>query len=229
MPKELQDVGHRIPFLLISLTVFLRGSLVLIFLAPALYYLFQDKTFNSPTDFVQEVMLNSWANVLSTQLTITFVFMFVFLSLIIGFATAPIANAFSTVIAILLEFPKTLSKQDREPTLFSPLMYIQRDYIDLVEWFSHNQDSLTQWEWQQFFYHLYWAYFMVIALFVLSLRLMVKSNYSMVSMVLLASLIAISLIGAILHSRHMGKVHRNSLRIMREEGNKKNGPSINTE
>jgi hypothetical protein len=154
MNEEDQLTVGRIPFFLLSVTVFFRGSIFILLNGPLLYHAMIGSQFNSLSELLKKGVLDTWKSALSGQTSWPSVFLFLLLSFVIGFATNPLQQILASIAAFLSESPKFLKHKREQLKLFSPFQYANKDYIQVMEWLANNAGVKAQWEWQQFYYHL---------------------------------------------------------------------------
>lgn len=210
MSEEVPSIGEsteRIPFFLLGLTVFSRGAIFTLLNGPLLYHALRSARFNSFAELLKDGLIDTWGSVLSTQTSLASVLLLLLLSFVVGFAVSPIPQGMAGFFAALLELPKILRNQRDRLLLFSPIQYANRDYIRVMEWLSYNRRAKAQWEWQQFYYHLWWSYTASILLFGLQSVALWPASATGPTIIFIV-IVFVFLFGALYHSWHMGNVHR---------------------
>lgn len=161
MNEEAKSIGEKIPFVMLTASVFFRGIIFVIPNAPLVIPALEKVHFENLNKLLPDGVIASWISITSVQSNLSSSILFFLLILIIGFATTPLEQILAGFVSFILEFPKVIRMRKCKTikfALFSPLVIPNQDYIKVMEWFAYHPQAKTQWEWQQLFYHLWWSF-----------------------------------------------------------------------
>ena len=198
-----------IPFFLVSLTVFFRGAVFLLFCGPLVYEFSRSNVFFGGRALLHKGIIANWINVVTTSEFVTLVPAFIMVSIVLGFALAPVDAFFSSLFALPFERGNAFRSQGRPLKLFSPFQYRRESYIKLLDWLSENPKRKSQWELQMFSFHLRWSFAANLVVFLLLSWPLLSGYWSLGALagfVVGPSLVILPI--AFYHSFHMGRVHR---------------------
>jgi hypothetical protein len=217
MDEETKSISERIPFVMLVAAVFFRGIIFTSLDGPLMLLVLEDVHFSTLSDLISNGLLKAWGAFMNVQSTFSSAFFFILMILLIGFVTTPLEQIFAAAIALLIEIPKMLKLRRiriGEFSLYSPFVYPNKEFIKVMEWLAYNPPAKAQWEWQQFYFHMWWSCSVSFIIFsVFSLRL-INVSAQQQAMFILLLVVIIFVLGGIYHSWHMGNVHRQAISRM---------------
>ena len=220
MNEEAKSIGDKIPFVMLTASIFFRGIIFVFLNAPLVIPALDNTRFENLNKLLSAGVIEFWKSITSVQSTLSSSIVFFLLILIIGFATTPLEQVLAGIVPLILEFPKVLKMKKNKSikfTLFTPLMIPDRDYIKVIEWFAYRPQGKIQWEWQQLFYHLWWSFVMSLISFTIISSNLINVDSRSQAMIVLVPITIVFLIGAIYHAWHMGKVHYQTIERMKTD------------
>jgi hypothetical protein len=220
MNEEAKSIGEKIPFVMLTASVFFRGIIFVILNAPLVIPALENIHFDNLNKLLSEGVVASWVSITSVQSTLSSSILFFLLILIIGFATTPLEQVLAGLVSLVLEFPKVIKMRKTKTikfVLFSPLVIPNKDYIKVIEWFAYHPQAKVQWEWQQLFYHLWWSFAMSLISFTIISNNLIDISSRTQAMQVLIPVTIVFLIGAIYHAWHMGNVHFQAISRMKAD------------
>jgi hypothetical protein len=216
MNDEAKSFSERIPFVMLIAAVFFRGLIFITVDGPLFRLLFSSQRFTDFFDLFSNGICIIWETLFNSQSAISSFFTAFLIIILFGFFTTPIQQIFTVVSIPIYRIIKNIFRKKqyfKDYAFYSPFEYPNKDFIKVLEWLSYNPMAKAQWEWQQFYYHLWWSFCMSF-FFSILLSCFLITNVHFQDLLVPIFLFIMSWSSAFYFSCHMGKVHRQTINRM---------------
>ena len=220
MDDEAKSISERIPFVMLVAAVFFRGTIFIAVDGPLVLLALQAAHFSTLSDLLSNGVLEALGAFVNTPSALSSVFFFFLLILLVGFATTPLEQSLAIASALIFHIPSAIKSRrfkTDELTLYSPFVYPNKDFIKVMEWLAYNPPAKAQWEWQQFYFHMWWSLSMSLIFFTMLSLGLISASAQHDALKILIPLVIMFVIGGVYHSWHMGNVHRQAIGRMQAD------------